>query len=766
MNYFFGSYEVELPTNKQEDFMSKPTFAVPLAAFALVATVRADSGVDWSQYARSYKIVFSGYAGRETLTNFPALVRLSASRGFDYAECASDGDDLRFSDAAGNPIPHEIDTWDPDGESLVWVKVPSLTATTVITAHCGCENPVEVVSSDVWANGYVGVWHLGKTNSLTQVDSTSNRINFVCENFDTGRVDLSARGFIGGAVGFNKGDDNKGALTAQDPSNALTGFTDATFEMWLRPTNVYASANGAILSKRDNSKASYYLYQEKATGAARMLFSTTGATVYHGTATTAIPLDNWTHLAVIRTGATGGYVQYYNGENPWTHNPAANTPVGALYADPESPINLVLGNDKNRSSSTAFPGVIDELRISSVARSVDWVKATHDCMADADFATFDFGNDWDKYARKFTVRFPGAPQGTLDNFPVLVKVSPETIQGFSYADCRKDDGGDLRFSDENGNLLASEVDTWNTNGTSLVWVAVPSLTPSTFIKGYYGWNLAPAVDSAGVWTNGFAGVWHMNESAAPMRDATGGGASLSPSHPTDANGTGVEPGQSGIVGAAVEFGTRADNKGALRLDSATSSPPMLAGASAFTVELWTWQNDHEPNAPTRKATLLKETTSNGSASADVIEFYEPKSGNNSDGKQVLYYCATNAAALSNRYLVPDDDKPRPPRATWNYRVATFDSGTGRNILNCQTVKNHASSGTIRPSLGASTLYVGNSAATSVQSYPGLFDELRISSVARSDAWLQATYDTIMDNAHFSTYSNATENRAGTVLLFR
>ena len=263
--------------------MSKPAFAVPLAAFALVAAIRADSGVDWSQYAQSYKIVFSGYTGRETLTNFPALVRLSASRGFDYAECASEGADLRFSDAAGNLIPHEIDTWDANGESLVWVKVPLLEKDTSIVAHCGCDGtPAPVTASDVWTNGYVGVWHLGKAGSLTQADSTSNHIDFACVNFDaTDKVDLSAPGCVGGAVGFDTNGSKKGGLIAQDPSNKLTGFTDATFEMWLCPTNIDTSANRAILSKRNGSEASYYLYWEKNTGAAKMLFSTTGETVSH-----------------------------------------------------------------------------------------------------------------------------------------------------------------------------------------------------------------------------------------------------------------------------------------------------------------------------------------------------------------------------------------------------------------------------------------------------------------------------------------------------
>ena len=752
--------------------MSKPAFAVPLAAFALVTAIRADSDVDWSQYAQSYKIVFSGYTGRETLTNFPALVRLSASRGFDYAECASEGADLRFSDAAGNLIPHEIDTWDANGESLVWVKVPLLEKDTSIVAHCGCDGtPAPVTASDVWTNGYVGVWHLGKAGSLTQADSTSNHIDFACANFDaTDKVDLSAPGCVGGAVGFDTNGSKKGGLIAQDPSNKLTGFTDATFEMWLCPTNIDTSANRAILSKRNGSEASYYLYWEKNTGAAKMLFSTTGETVSHGTASTAVTTGAWTHLAVVRTGATGGYVQYYDGGSPWTHTPNNTTPVGALYANSETAIDLVLGNDKNNFTTTAFPGLIDELRISSVARSADWVKATHDCMADADFATFDFGNDWTKYSHKFTVRFPGAPQGTLENFPVLVKVSPETIQGFSYANCLKENGEDLRFSDESGNLLASEVDTWDTNGTSLVWVAVPSLTPSTFIRAYYGWAKAPAADSAGVWSNGYTAVWHMNESAAPMRDATGGGASLSPSHPADANGTGVEPGQSGLVGGAVEFGTRTDSKGALRLDSATSSPPMLAGADAFTIELWTWQNDHEPDAPTRKATLLKEITNDGVSTSYplVYELYEPGSGDHL-GKQLFSYSYINTAdAVKTDYHIPVGTMPRPAWAEWNYRVERFSAGVGSmNTLNCQTISTKPAAGNIRPTQGKSILFVGNSHGTSnAEAYPGLFDELRISSVARSDAWIEATYGTIKDNAHFSSYSRAVENRAGTVLLFR
>ena len=43
-------------------------------------------------------------------------------------------------------------------------------------------------------------------------------------------------------------------------------------------------------------------------------------------------------------------------------------------------------------------------------------------------------------------------KSALENFPVLVRISPECISGFSYADCAAD-GADVAFRDAQGNLL-------------------------------------------------------------------------------------------------------------------------------------------------------------------------------------------------------------------------------------------------------------------------------------------------------------------------
>ena len=58
---------------------------------------------------------------------------------------------------------------------------------------------------------------------------------------------------------------------------------------------------------------------------------------------------------------------------------------------------------------------------------------------------------------------------TLANFPVLVRIST-SLGDFQYSRMRSSKGGDLAFFALDGTRLASEVDTWATSGTSLVWV--------------------------------------------------------------------------------------------------------------------------------------------------------------------------------------------------------------------------------------------------------------------------------------------------------
>jgi hypothetical protein len=77
------------------------------------------------------KLTVARYSGSSPLAGFPVLVRIAAGSpsGFSYDDLhsKSDGADVAFIDMEGNGLPFEIDTWDPNGTSLIWVRLPSMT---------------------------------------------------------------------------------------------------------------------------------------------------------------------------------------------------------------------------------------------------------------------------------------------------------------------------------------------------------------------------------------------------------------------------------------------------------------------------------------------------------------------------------------------------------------------------------------------------------------------------------------------------------------
>ena len=83
------------------------------------------------------RLTFSGYEGKETLRNFPALIKIpDGLTGFDYRDSTVDGSDIAFFGADGKQLAHEID---PD------VKVGAV---------CGCSfsYPATCDPNDVMGN--------------------------------------------------------------------------------------------------------------------------------------------------------------------------------------------------------------------------------------------------------------------------------------------------------------------------------------------------------------------------------------------------------------------------------------------------------------------------------------------------------------------------------------------------------------------------------------------------------------------------------------
>ena len=110
---------------------------------------------------------------------------------------------------------------------------------------------------------------------------------------------------------------------------------------------------------------------------------------------------------------------------------------------------------------------------------------------------------------------------TLTNFPLLLTLSNNiAASGFDYSTFLSTNACDLRFWNSNDTReLNYEIEEWNTSGASYIWVQIPKLV-DTNTHIWAKWadssqtNREAYTTNGATWSNGYAGVWHMNENSA------------------------------------------------------------------------------------------------------------------------------------------------------------------------------------------------------------------------------------------------------------
>ncbi|MBQ6136905.1 MAG: DUF2341 domain-containing protein, partial [Kiritimatiellae bacterium] len=162
-----------------------------------------DDGTDayWvvKEFERYLPFTVTGYDGAETLTNFPVLVevRKNDTNGFSYDDFYhTGGRDMAFVDEKGRVIPHEIDTWNPNGMSLIWVRLPEMKNGTKFTMcyRSPLVNPPADPGNTF--ERYVGVWHMSERgDGIVQIqDSTVNKLN--------GETHANSLAYSSGRIGY------------------------------------------------------------------------------------------------------------------------------------------------------------------------------------------------------------------------------------------------------------------------------------------------------------------------------------------------------------------------------------------------------------------------------------------------------------------------------------------------------------------------------------------------------------------------------------
>jgi RHS repeat-associated protein len=341
------------------------------AASNAVQFTVSSSGPVWSNgysYQRPITISHTKVPNSDQ-SNFPVLI----SGTYAYLATIANGgnvtngngyDILFSSDPYGlNVLPFEQESYNAStGAIIYWVQVPTVSHTTdtVIYMFYGNSSVTTDQSNKngVWDSNYLGVWHLDETSGLQQ-DSTANG-NSATAGHVTAEGSETAQ--IGRSDQFNAANPDHVDL----PNIALTSAF--TLEAWIYPT---AYADWArVLAKAYSSNTAPYIDYDLAFDSASshkidVGFDQNGTGVGLSSNGT-IPLNQWTH--VVGTYDGSNLRLFLNGASD--NSVAASGSVASVSQTTEIGYNNVYGPQ-------SFTGNIDEVRISTIARSADWIATEY-----------------------------------------------------------------------------------------------------------------------------------------------------------------------------------------------------------------------------------------------------------------------------------------------------------------------------------------------------------------------------------------------------
>ncbi|TXT35988.1 MAG: hypothetical protein FD138_1139 [Planctomycetota bacterium] len=295
-------------------------FAVPVSA----------QYADWKQSGSIFILTTSEGAdlpASVSVEQFPLLVRLH-KESFDFRLAKADGSDVRFASADGAALPYQIEEWDAArGEAAVWVRVPKIHGNSRQELRVFWGQPDAKSESSGAAvfgesNGFVSVWHLGDTI----VDDVGTLMSQ-----DVGST--AVRGMIGNGRHLHS---TEAWFRAERPNSTIIGWGNE------------GGGRGSKVRMQFRSPPHVHVDSD---------FSDVDAP-------SRLPMREWIH--VVHTYANGEGRIYINGRLDGAAKPTLNI---------KSPARLWLGGWYHNYD---FVGDLDEVRVSKVARSADWVRLEYE----------------------------------------------------------------------------------------------------------------------------------------------------------------------------------------------------------------------------------------------------------------------------------------------------------------------------------------------------------------------------------------------------
>ena len=335
-------------------YLLKSLFLV--ASLLLLSPTEAAAQYPGWQYSGSMFILTTpegaNLPASAVVKDFPLLVRLNKDF-FDFSKAKADGADLRFSTKNGEPLVYQIEEWGAANDTaIIWVRVPTIQgdARQEIKIYWGNTAAIsESSGSAVFnaANNFAAVLHMNETvqdevGTITAIDAGT----------------ALSTGLIGKSRAFSAG---KGVNCGTEIKTFPSGSTPHSSEAWFKAKKI----NTTVLAwgvPTDASKVVMNLASPSHIG----VDSWFGGANVAGAIT--IPMSEWVHV-----------VHTYNGTKArlYVNGVLDNTDGSANMKIPNT-VSMYIGGWNQVAGTYDFVGDIDEVRISKVARSADWIRLQYE----------------------------------------------------------------------------------------------------------------------------------------------------------------------------------------------------------------------------------------------------------------------------------------------------------------------------------------------------------------------------------------------------
>ncbi len=342
------------------------TTKVIAAAIALsmtVAVAQENYMTNWSQHTNVVINTTAAGAGVfSNVQNFPILVRLGNADSAVFSQANANGSDIRFTKANNTTrLHHEIESWNSATRSAaIWVKVDTIYGNRNnqhIRMHWGNASAADSSNGAAvfdTANGFRAVWHMSDSGDVA--DATANNLTATA----SGSPGVVA-GTVGGARSFN----GTSSFFNVPGSASILNFpanSNYTISAWVNATQL--ASHGTVVSKSDFA----YALKLQNGAAAWEFFEYSGG--WNAAVAQTFPEANvWLHIMGVQQGfETRIYV-----------NGVLENPFGATLTEGGSgrleTTNVNIGREPQATGGRRyFNGIIDEVRISGVARSANWAR--------------------------------------------------------------------------------------------------------------------------------------------------------------------------------------------------------------------------------------------------------------------------------------------------------------------------------------------------------------------------------------------------------